>query len=217
MNHQDTNNNPHYPNRRRFLGACATWCAGFAAMWFPVSAFGCANKKQCKPTEDNIEGPYYRGGAPWKTHLVPKGEGGVPLEISGVVYAADCKTPLANCLVDVWHADAKGSYDNDGVDDPPKQTTKYRGRMRTNAKGEYRYTTVVPGRYLNGPTYRPSHIHYKVEAKGHEPLTTQLYFAGDPYIKGDAFVRASLVISLYSHGKGKKGVFNIVLAKKQSH
>jgi protocatechuate 3,4-dioxygenase beta subunit len=134
--------------------------------------------------------------------------------ISGIVYGPDCQTPLAGAIVDVWQANEKGSYDNDGNNDPPNGEYKLRGRMKTNDKGEYEYTTIVPGRYLNGATYRPAHIHYKVSEPNHQELTTQLYFKGDPYIAKDPFVHASLVINLTAHNKGKKGQFDIVLKKK---
>ncbi len=165
----------------------------------------------CRATEDNIEGPFYRANAPWQTQLVGPKEPGTLLTISGVVYGPDCRTPLPNITVDVWHANHKGSYDNDGRDDPPNNAFHLRGRMRTNAQGQYEYKTIVPGRYLNGGTYRPSHIHYKVYGPGHKTLTTQLYFAGDPFIKGDSFVRPSLIIPLQGDDKKRQGVFPIVL------
>ena len=43
----------------------------------------------------------------------------------------------------------------------------------------------MPGRYLNGNQYRPSHIHFRVTAPDHVELVTQLYFQGDPYIPID--------------------------------
>lgn len=169
----------------------------------------------CKETHDNIEGPYYRQNPPWKTQVAGQNEAGTRLTIAGTVYGFDCRTPLSGVTVDVWQANDKGSYDNDGQNDPPNQAMVLRARMKTNNKGQYMYETIVPGRYLNGATYRPAHIHYKVyDATDYKELTTQLYFQGDPYIAGDAFVHASLVIPLRAKGSGKEGSFDIVLAKK---
>ena len=43
--------------------------------------------------------------------------------------------------------------------------------------------TVIPGHYENGPgAWRPAHIHVTISAPGHASVTTQLYFAGDPYL-----------------------------------
>lgn len=168
--------------------------------------------KVCSPTVDNIEGPYYRSQAPWKTQISPPNEPGVPLTISGVVSDTECN-PIAGAIVDVWQANQKGSYDNDGNNDPPNQAFHLRGRMRTNTQGQYEFKTIEPGRYLNGDTYRPSHIHYKIYKPGYETLTTQLYFKGDPYIKSDSFVRPSLIIPLQGNDKGRTGTFNIVIQK----
>ena len=55
---------------------------------------------------------------------------------------------------------------------------------------------LLPGRYLNGTTYRPRHIHVKVWVEGSERLTTQLYFEGDEYLECDAFASTSLVMPL---------------------
>ena len=55
---------------------------------------------------------------------------------------------------------------------------------KTDEHGRYAYTTIVPGHYLNGVQYRPAHIHLKASAAAHAPLTTQLYFAGDPRTLG---------------------------------
>lgn len=167
--------------------------------------------KQCLPTGDNIEGPFYCPSAPWRAQIAGPKEPGTPLHISGVVYKQDCKTPLSGAIIEIWHANAKGEYDNSCQLDPKKSQHLFRARLKTNAKGGYHYQTILPGRYLNGPRYRPAHIHYKVFAKGHQGLTTQLYFQGDPYIVGDPFVRTSLVIPLQNKGKHKRGIFDIVL------
>ncbi len=47
------------------------------------------------------------------------------------------------------------------------------------------FATIIPGRYLNGSTYRPSHIHFRITAPGHTELVSQVYFAEDPFIDDD--------------------------------
>ncbi len=46
--------------------------------------------------------------------------------------------------------------------------------------------------------WRPAHLHFEIDADGYQPLTTQLYFAGDPYLDSDTAgaVKDSLVIDL---------------------
>ena len=66
----------------------------------------------CEATSADIEGPFYREDPPHRATLVPEDEPGRSLVIEGYVYAADCETPLAGAIVDVWHADDDGAYDN---------------------------------------------------------------------------------------------------------
>jgi catechol 1,2-dioxygenase len=43
---------------------------------------------------------------------------------------------------------------------------------------------------------RPAHIHYRVEAPGHRPVTTHVFVAGDEYLGSDAAfaVKKELVV-----------------------
>lgn len=160
---------------------------------------------QCEegPTEDQIEGPFYRAGAPDKSVLVEDGDPGVRLSVSGKVLAVDCSV-LAGALLDVWHADDAGAYDQTGY--------HFRGKLTAGGDGSYRFDTIIPGRYLNGAQYRPSHIHLKVSAPGFVLLTTQLYFEGDPFNDVDPFLHPSLIMPLTDDGAGGKlASFDFVL------
>ena len=49
--------------------------------------------------------------------------------------------------------------------------------------GQYRFETVLPGRYTDAGGTRPAHLHAMVLTPGGNPLlTTQLHFAGDPFL-----------------------------------
>jgi protocatechuate 3,4-dioxygenase beta subunit len=150
----------------------------------------------CVETHENIEGPYYRAGAPERTSLVDPGMAGTPIAIAGRVTGLDCVKGLAGVELDVWHATHDGHYDNDGTMRLGRERFLLRGRLRTDAAGRYRVSTIVPGRYLNGPQYRPAHVHVKVRAQGFAELTTQLYFPGDPYNDVDPFIHPSLVMGV---------------------
>jgi len=165
----------------------------------------------CTETSDNIEGPFYRSGAPLQTDLTEPGLTGTRLTVSGRVFGADCG-PLAGALLDVWQANDDGRYDNDGVDDPPVGAMVLRGRMEADADGKFSFRTILPGRYLNGGQFRPSHIHVKVSAAGHQSLTTQLYFDGDPYNDSDAWFLDTLSMALSDDGGEKVGSYDFVLA-----
>jgi len=148
---------------------------------------------RCGITEPDIEGPYYRPGAPLRSDLTTPDLEGRRLTVRGLVRGRDC-APLAGALLDVWQADAQGHYDNDGSGAHPPGSLVLRGRLRTDDRGRYELRTLLPGHYLDGRTYRPAHIHVKVAAASHEALTTQLYFAGDPYNEGDRWFRPSRLL-----------------------
>ena len=82
---------------------------------------------------------------------------------------------------------------------------------RLHSEGRYRVSTIVPGRYLNGPQFRPAHVHVKVRAPGFAPLTTQLYFPGDPYNDVDPFIHKSLVMGMEKARERMLGHFDFVL------
>jgi protocatechuate 3,4-dioxygenase beta subunit len=157
----------------------------------------------CTATADNIEGPFYKPGSPSRAVLVDDADRGERLLLTGTVRSTEC-TPLANAVLDIWQADAKGGYDNDGWG--------LRGTLTTDKLGRWQLHTIIPGRYLNGKRYRPSHIHVKLRAEGHRELTTQLYFEGDPYIEGDPFVAPSLIMPHAKHGAGRRAAFDFVIA-----
>lgn len=171
-----------------------------------------------KPTEDNILGPYYREGAPYRAKITPPLEGGVTLLISGRVWGLNTHTPLARAAIDIWQANADGRYDNSDPSDPPaKGIFKYRARLITDETGYYEYETIHPGHYQLWPgLWRPSHIHYLVQHPGYQTLITQLYFRGDPHNATDRFIKESLIIDLRGHRVGETtyqtGTFDIVLA-----
>lgn len=206
--------------RRLFLreGAAAL---GGALMAGPALAA----TRRCRVTESDILGPFYRFGAPFQTRLAGPDEPGDRLILTGTVFSSDCRTPLPNALVEVWQANDRGIYDTS----KPGNFTEtgafhLRGMLLTNEKGQYEIETVVPGRYPIPPGLpglekyagqtRPAHIHFRVMESLHVPLTTQLYFKGDPFIPKDPLAsrKPGLAIGLKADGKLKRGVFDLVLA-----
>ncbi len=132
----------------------------------------------CQTTND-ILGPYYRENAPFRSNLIFDNLEGTKIVLKGKVLKSDCKTPIDNALVEIWHCNSNGEYDNDSIE------FKHRGRLNTNEKGDYLFNTILPGKYLNGELYRPSHIHFRVTAENSKELISQIYFDGDPHIKED--------------------------------
>ena len=147
-----------------------------------------------KPTERQTEGPFFKPQSPERNTLV-EGKAGALL-VSGRVLGADCK-PVAHALLDFWHADEKGEYDNQGF--------RYRGHQFTDADGRYRLETIVPAEYPG----RARHIHVKVQRPGGRILTTQLYFPNNPGNQYDNIFRPELVMQMATRGQG---TFDFVVA-----
>jgi catechol 1,2-dioxygenase len=171
---------------------------------------------ECRETEDDILGPYYRAGAPFRDTLFDDGMKGTRLTVNGTVSGiggAGC-VPLAGALVDVWQADADAHYDNDGSIDPlPPGLFILRGRFYSDGNGAFRLRTIIPGRYLNGNQYRPAHLHVRLSADGHRPLTTQLFFADDPFNSIDPWFKPSLAMTTTDDSEGKLARFDFVLPR----
>jgi protocatechuate 3,4-dioxygenase beta subunit len=137
-------------------------------------------------TPRQTEGPFFTPNSPQRTSLL-EGKEKSRLVVTGTVLSAQCK-PVPNALLDFWHSDEKGAYDNKGF--------RYRGHQFADAQGRFRLETIVPAEYPG----RTRHIHVKVQAPGKRILTTQLYFPGDPGNQRDGIYRRELEMK-----KGKDG------------
>jgi protocatechuate 3,4-dioxygenase beta subunit len=115
--------------------------------------------------------------APSKVTIAAKEEPGERLTVSGQVFGPDGKTPLAGASVYVYHTDAKGLYTPETNDN---RNPRLRGYMRTDAQGRYEYSTIKPAPYPNNRI--PAHIHYVVNAPGHQERVFEIVFEGDPNI-----------------------------------
>jgi protocatechuate 3,4-dioxygenase beta subunit len=151
-----------------------------------------------EPTIRQTEGPFFKPRSPERSDLRELGGGGRPFELSGRVLSRNCRLlPLA--VVDLWHADEKGEYDNTGF--------RYRGHIITGTDGAFRFRTIVPAIY----TGRTRHYHFKVQAPGGRPLTTQLYFPNEPANTRDGLFKRELLMRVANAGDGLAGRFDFVL------
>ncbi len=168
-------------------------------------------------TEATVEGPFYWQGAP-DVALGANLAEGVPGESAlyrGRVTDVEGK-PLPGALLDVWSGDGEGHYDVQ-VSNPPKM--RARGRLRADAEGRYHFWSIKPSAYqipddattgtmlkkLGRQNWRPGHLHVKVSADRHVPLTTHLFVAGSKHLDTDAVfaVRNSLVVEFEKQAPGK--------------
>lgn len=133
----------------------------------------------CATTTD-ILGPFYRPEAPIRSNMLVKGSKGQLVTVKGKVKHKDCKTPLKNACVELWHCDEKGVYDNES------EAFNYRARTFCDDKGNYEFKTIIPVPYdAGGGNFRPAHYHMLISAEGYQALVTQLYFTGDKHLSGD--------------------------------
>jgi catechol 1,2-dioxygenase len=161
-----------------------------------------------------IQGPFYVPGAPLldPPYTLPQrpDEAGDVLVLSGSVRTTEDQA-LSGAELDMWQAtgDLPGKYSNlhPGIPD-----YNLRGRFHTDADGTFTVTSVLPAPYeirkggpteelfglIGRPTWRPSHLHFKVRHPGYRTLTTQLFFSGGDHLDTDAgnAVKPDLIIPL---------------------
>lgn len=151
-------------------------------------------------TPAQTEGPYFTPGSPERRRLREAGMAGTTMTLSGIVVGRSCR-PVAGVLVELWHADDAGRYDNDGY--------RLRGHQFTDAEGRYAFETIVPGLYPG----RTRHFHVKFQAPHQPVLTTQLYFPGEPGNQRDRIFDPALLLDIEDAGEDRVGRFVTVLAE----
>jgi protocatechuate 3,4-dioxygenase beta subunit len=157
---------------------------------------GCPDDPE--PTPRQTEGPYFKPNSPQRTSLLEGGIGAPKIVVAGLVLSTDC-APIPRALIDFWHADDHGDYDNAGY--------RLRGHQFTDEHGRYRLETIVPGLYPG----RTRHFHVKVQAPNRPVLTTQLYFPGEPTNQRDSIFDRHLVVRVEEAAAGKAATFDFVL------
>jgi len=151
-----------------------------------------------EPTVRQTEGPFFKPRSPERSDLREPGARGSQFQLSGFVLTRSCR-PLRQAVVDLWHADEKGEYDNIGF--------RYRGHVVTGPEGAFRFRTIVPALYSG----RTRHYHVKVQAPASRLLTTQLYFPNEPANLRDGLFQRELLMHVADAGDGLVGRFDFVL------
>ena len=191
-------------SRRQMLrGALVSSSLGLA-MGYPPLAFAqsAAPTPQCHDGDEatirQTDGPYFKPSSPQRADLVEHDAKGRLVELNGQVLTRSCR-PVERALVDLWHADEYGEYDNAGF--------RYRGHLFTDGEGRYRFRTILPALYPG----RTRHYHIKVQASERPVLTTQLYFPDEPANRRDGLFRRELVMRIAEAPGGFAAHFDFVV------
>lgn len=186
-------------SRRGLLGLGLA--AGTGAFALPRTASAQTPTPSCveggDPTPAQTEGPYFKPNSPERSDL-RSGVDGRPMSLAGLALDRQCR-PIAGSLIELWHANSAGQYDNQGYD--------LRGHIFTDVEGRFHFETVVPGLYPG----RTRHFHLKVQPPGGAVLTTQLYFPGEPGNERDRIFDAALLMQVATGDAGQIGRYDFVL------
>lgn len=118
------------------------------------------------PTPQTGIGVWYAPGAPAARELWRPGDAGERL-ILRVRVLNTAGAPIANALVELWHADSAGMV----------HAQRYRASLLTGEDGSFEVSTVLPG-YIWGPR----HVHFVVTHPDYPELITRTFFKRDPLV-----------------------------------
>lgn len=159
-------------------------------------------------TNSSVLGPFHILGAP----ALPVGgdmigdNPGQQVVVEGHVRDTD-GNPIAGANIEIWQTADNGLYSNQ---DTAQSEYNLRASMTTGDDGRYVVSTIRPAPYMvptDGPVgellnatgrhaWRPSHLHFIIQAKGYRSLVTEVFPSDDPYLDQDAVfgVRSDLVM-----------------------
>lgn len=154
-----------------------------------------ATRNTAGGTRQNLEGPFHVPGAPIRhdgiLYEYPPAPGASLLQLEGKVRDSISGEPIPGAELDIWQADHEGVYDHEGY--------HLRGRLISDAQGNYRLITVVPCDYsehdhdpigelfraMDRHNRRAAHIHLRASARGYSTLTTQIFMPDSAYLDSD--------------------------------
>lgn len=143
-------------------------------------------------------GPFYKPDSPLKRDLGVEVAGGTPITLAGFVRDAQCRA-VPNAMVEVWHADKSGRYDNTGF--------ALRGHQFTDEAGRWGFTTIVTQHY----SFRTAHYHFRVTRADGRTLITQLYLPDHPRNGADSLFDERLLLKMDEGRSRRVGRFDFVV------
>jgi protocatechuate 3,4-dioxygenase alpha subunit len=176
-------------------------------------------------TGNQTVGPYLHIGLAWLNtdRIAPPGVPGERVSIQGHLLDGD-GVGVGDGMIEVWQANAQGKYAH--PEDTQTKTLdpgfKGFGRIPTNSKGAFRFSTIKPGSVPGpGGVGQAPHLVIAVFMRGSlKHLATRIYFPGEPANAKDPLLglvpaarRATLLAKKLP---GRKNAFewNVVLQGK---
>jgi protocatechuate 3,4-dioxygenase beta subunit len=137
---------------------------------------------RCEGCEGVLESPVAFSQLDWIDTLPDFNEQGPRIEISGIIYQPDGKTPAKDVVLYIYHTDQTGIYRKKGNETGTGTRHGYiRGWIKTNEKGQYKFYTLVPASYPN--SRNPKHIHPTIKEPGfNEYWIDEFVFDDDPLL-----------------------------------
>lgn len=120
----------------------------------------------------------------YETVIANSNEPSEPLEISGMIFMPDGKTPAQDILFYVYHTDSRGYYSALDTQTVGKRHGHLRGWMRTDKNGRYKFRTIRPASYPDSQV--PQHIHPIIKEPGKtEYWIDEYWFEDDPFVRDE--------------------------------
>ena len=188
-----------------------------------VSSLVCLQNHAAHSTH-NLLGPFWRLNSPPSANgasILRSPTPGPAMQVRGQVVDA-AGAPVANALVDVWHCDATGLYENQAqAREIGHADMNLRGKFTTDAQGRFDFWSIKPVGYpiptdgVVGPmlkaqnrhAMRPAHVHALVVKPGFKTLISQVYAHDDPNLATDVQfgVTETLTGQFVRHNEPPKG------------
>lgn len=153
---------------------------------------------QHEGTSSSVLGPFHAVGSPAVAvgADLKKDNEGATVVVEGIVKRTD-GTPVEGAVIELWQTATNGLYNSQ---DDAQGDFNLACSMTVGADGRYALTTVKPSPYKipsDGPVgdllratgrnaWRPSHLHFIVQADGCRSLVTEVFASDDPYLNTDA-------------------------------
>ncbi|KAF8307285.1 aromatic compound dioxygenase [Clavulina sp. PMI_390] len=172
----------------------------------PASETTQASDGACALSPQQEEGPYYVAGEALRENLI-ENQLGIPFYLEFSLIDTNTCAPLVNAAIDIWSCNSTGEYAGFiSTDTAPYNTSEYsgdiqhvgdkndagstitdnqtflRGQQLTDADGNVKFTTLIPGWYSG----RTAHIHVRVHVGG-EVTSNGTYVGGNLTHTGQTF------------------------------